>query len=695
LLHDASVTRRNNFLLPSRRYRAEYPLKDWWAVGTMQRVIFGILLAIGPAAEGLSADVGKARNPQAVDWTGPFVGSHFAYAVGSSQYSFAGPGALQSSGSFDLTNPFDAFKGTGSYAIGLSAGYDYMLPSRVVVGLEADVTFPNTISGGAVVSGPAMLKEAVLTSGTLRARIGYAPRSWLFYATGGFAWSRDQSTLGPLDGADGNKASFTRLGTAWGAGAEVALSDGWSARFEYLYTGFGAKDTALAGGTQLVSSDLAVQTARLGFNYRFGNDGRQALQDGLKPLETDWFSLHGQTTYLQQYAAPFRSPYRGPNSLAPNQTRETWDVTLYAGIKPWEGGEFWINPEIDQGFGLSSTLGVAGFPSGEAYKVGAAAPYARIPRAFFRQTFSLGGETKKVDGDINQFAGNQTNDRIVLTVGKFAVTDVFDTNKYAHDPRKDFMNWSVVDTGTFDYAADAWGYTYGAAVEWYKGAWTMRGGVFDLSKVPNSTELDPGFAQFQWVGEIEHRHEIWGKPGKVAVTGFLSRGRMGRFDDAVALAQATNAPVDTALVRRYRSRAGVSVNLEQEITADLGFFARAGIADGSRESYEFTDIDATAAAGLSLSGSSWNRPNDTFGVAGVINGISQARRTYLDAGGLGILVGDGRLPNPGPEEIIESYYSFPVWSWRATLNYQLVVNPAYNRDRGPASIFGVRMRAQF
>ena len=235
MLHDASVTRRNNFLLPSRRYRAEYPLKDWWAVGTMQRVIFGILLAIGPAAEGLSADVGKARNPQAVDWTGPFVGSHFAYAVGSSQYSFAGPGALQSSGSFDLTNPFDAFKGTGSYAIGLSAGYDYMLPSRVVVGLEADVTFPNTISGGAVVSGPAMLKEAVLTSGTLRARIGYAPRSWLFYATGGFAWSRDQSTLGPLDGADGNKASFTRLGTAWGAGAEVALSDGWSARFEYLY----------------------------------------------------------------------------------------------------------------------------------------------------------------------------------------------------------------------------------------------------------------------------------------------------------------------------------------------------------------------------------------------------------------------------------------------------------------------------
>lgn len=170
---------------------------------------------------------------------------------------------------------------------------------------------------------------------------------------------------------------------------------------------------------------------------------------------------------------------------------------------------------------------------------------------------------------------------------------------------------------------------------------------------------------------------------------------MGRFDDAVALAQATGATADTALVRRYQSRAGISVNLEQDITKDLGVFARAGVADGSKESYEFTDVDTTVAAGLSLAGSSWNRPNDTFGFAGVMNGISQARRTYLDAGGLGILVGDGRLPNAGPEKILETYYSFPLWSWRATLDYQLVVNPAYNRDRGPASIFGARVRSQF
>lgn len=662
----------------------------------MKKIFLGIFIAICSAAQSLSADLVQARAPQPFDWTGPFVGSQFTADFGSSNYSLARFGTSISSGTVDLANRFDPFKGTGSYSIGLLAGYNYMLPSRLVFGIEGDMTFPNTISGSAPFTGTgglATFSETVLTSGTLRARIGYAPGAWLFYATGGFAWSYNQTTIGLPNDAGSNQTSFSRVGAALGAGVEVALTNAWSARFEYLHTGFGSK--VIFDGPQSVSSDLTIRTARVGLSYRFGDYARTALHDGLKPLETDWFSLRAQTTYVQQYAAPFRAPYRGTNSLIPNQTRETWDVTFYAGIKPWDGGEFWINPEIDQGFGLSSTLGVAGFPSGEAYKVGSATPYARIPRAFLRQTFNLGGETNKIDGDINQFASIQTNDRIVLTVGKFGVTDVFDGNKYVHDPRKDFMNWSLIDTGTFDYAADAWGYTYGAAIEWYTGAWTVRGGLFDLSRVPNSSELDPRFEQFQWVGEIEHRHEIWGKPGKVAVTGFLSRGRMGRFDDAVALAQATGGPADTASVRSYRSRAGVSFNLEQSVTRDLGIFARAGVADGSVESYEFTDIDRTAAAGFTLSGASWSRPTDFFGLAGVVNGVSNARRAYLDAGGLGILVGDGRLPNSGPEKIIESYYSFPISVWRATLNYQLIANPAFNRDRGPVSVFGARLRAQF
>jgi high affinity Mn2+ porin len=257
------------------------------------------------------------------------------------------------------------------------------------------------------------------------------------------------------------------------------------------------------------------------------------------------------------------------------------------------------------------------------------------------------------------------------------------------------MNWSLVDAGTFDYAADAWGYTYGAAVEWYQGRWTLRGGLFDLSVVPNNTDLDPRFQQFQWLAEIEHRHELWGQPGKVAVTGFLSRGRMGRFEDAIQLAQLTGGAADIAAVRQYTSRRGLAFNLEQQLVPDIGFFARAGVASGGIEPYEFTDIDQTSAAGLLLSGKRWGRPDDTFGVAGIINGISGVHQAFLNAGGLGILVGDGTLPSPGREKIIETFYSFPVFAWRITFDYQFIANPAYNRDRGPVSVIGTRLRAQF
>ncbi|MGA8650963.1 MAG: carbohydrate porin, partial [Xanthobacteraceae bacterium] len=262
------------------------------------------------------------------------------------------------------------------------------------------------------------------------------------------------------------------------------------------------------------------------------------------------------------------------------------------------------------------------FSSATAFKIGSTFPYSRIQRTFVRQTIDLGGETRKVDADFNQFADSQTANRLVITIGKFSVSDVFDTNKYAQNPRKDFMNWALIDAGSFDYAADAWGYTYGAAAEWYQGNWTVRGGLFDLSIVPNNVELDPTFAEFQWIGEIERRYDFWGHPGKIAVTGFLSRGGMGSFANAIALAAITGGPADIAAVRQYQSRGGVAMNLEQEITPDLGVFMRAGWTDGNVEPYEYTDIDRTIAGGVSIAGKQWGRPDDTVGIAGIVNGIS-------------------------------------------------------------------------
>ena len=418
--------------------------------------------------------------------------------------------------------------------------------------------------------------------------------------------------------------------------------------------------------------------------------------DAASAVSEQRFAIHGQFTYVEQQVRGFNAPYAGPNSLTPDQAKETTDFTLYFGARLWRGAEIWISPEIDQGFGLNNTLGVAGFPSGEAYKVGANYPYLRWPRAFVRQVVDTGDEREAVEGVADQLRGSRSLDRWVFTVGKFGVTDIFDTNQYAHDQRSDFLNWAAIDSGSFDYAADAWGFTVGAAAERYLGSWTFRGGVFDLSTVPNSIHLDPGFHEFQMVAEVEKRYPLFGQTGRVLITGYDSRGRMALLDQAVAMGQATGTTPDPALVRQYRSRLGASLDLEQPITSDLGVFARLGKSQGNVETYEFSDIDRSVELGVSLKGMRWHRPDDTFGVAAIDNGISAIREQYLNDGGLGILIGDGKLPHPGAEQIVETYYSVNVISQVfVSLDYQWVKNPGYNTDRGPVSIYAVRVHAQF
>jgi high affinity Mn2+ porin len=415
-----------------------------------------------------------------------------------------------------------------------------------------------------------------------------------------------------------------------------------------------------------------------------------------QPIVAQRSAIHGQFTYVEQQTDSFKAPYAGANSLSPDQGRETTDLTLFLGMRLWSAAEVWINPEIDQGFGLDNTLGVAGFPSGEAYKVGKNQPYFRLPRLFVRDTLDLAGDREAIDPQANQLGGDRSVNRWVFTLGKFSVTDVFDNNQYAHDPRGDFFNWAAVDAGSFDYVADAWGYTVGAAAEWYQGAWTVRAGVFDGSNVPNSVHLEPGLHEFQVDLELEKRHEILEHPGKVMLTAYETRARLGLLDEATQIAQATGNPADIAATRQLRDRVGADINLEQELTQDLGMFARVGKSTGNVEVYDFTDIDRTVSAGLSLKGSRWTRADDTVGVAGIVNGISAARERFLNAGGLGILVGDGQLPHPGPEQILETYYSLGVLQQlHVSLDYQFVKNPAYNRDRGPVSIFAVRVHAQF
>jgi high affinity Mn2+ porin len=635
------------------------------------------------------------------DWSGPYVGAHLGYAGGSSQ---VGTTASTLGSSLNFHKGFSFSKGIGSYLGGFQAGYNYMLPWNLVLGVEGDISFPNTLTGSQQISAPSLgnvsYADTIEYFGSARSRIGYAIHNWLIYGTAGFAWSYDEFALAPVSGvpAGGNVAagintSTRQWRTGWtaGAGVEVALAPHWSTKIEYLFSDLGGNSVSFPAGVARLTSDLTLHEVRLGINYSL-SEASAKWED----LANGRFSVHGQSTFVNQYAPGFHDPYRGTNSFIPKTGRETWDATLYLGARLWPGAELWINPEIDQGFGLSKTLGVAGYPSGEAYKVGNNFPYARIPRMFIRQTIGLSGSMEEVAPSLNQFAAARLSNRLVITAGKFGVPDVFDTNKYAHDPRNDFLNWAIVDTGTFDYAADAWGFTYGTAFEWYQNDWTLRAGVFDLSIVPNSTQLDPGFRQFQLVFEIERRHELWGQSGKLALTGYLSRGRMGRYHDAVQLAAATDTPADIAAVRRYTSRGGFSINVEQQILSDLGLFARGGLATGNIEPYEFTDVDRTIAMGLSMAGTRWGRRDDTVAIAGVINGITSAHQDFLNAGGLGILVGDGKLSNPGAEYIVEAYYKMTMWPGVfGTFDLQHITHPAYNRDRGPVWIPGFRLHAEF
>jgi high affinity Mn2+ porin len=231
--------------------------------------------------------------------------------------------------------------------------------------------------------------------------------------------------------------------------------------------------------------------------------------------------------------------------------------------------------------------------------------------------------------------------------------------------------------------------------EWNQDWWTWRLGLFDLSRVPNQVALVRGFGEYELVTEGEERHTLFGHDGKAKLLLYYNRRRIGSYNDAVALALATHALPNTALVRKPATRPGGALNLEQGLTGDLGGFLRLSLNDASKETYEFTEINRSVALGLSLKGASWGRSDDTVGLAFVNDAISRAAQTYFADGGTGILIGDRRL-NYGTENIVETYYRAKLADWLSGgVDYQFIANPAYNRDRGPVSVPGVRLHAEF
>ncbi len=418
--------------------------------------------------------------------------------------------------------------------------------------------------------------------------------------------------------------------------------------------------------------------------------------DQAEPFQ--YFTYNIQSTYVWQKHPQFSAAYDGASSLQSNQEiGYTLSATAFLGIRPWKGTEIFIDPEVTQGLPFSGLRGLGGMTNGEAQKAGSTEPIAYWSRRFIRQTFSFGGGEIEQEAAFNQFAGTVDKRRLVLTAGVFAATDIFDQNTYAHDPRINFSNWSLMDYGAWEMPADARGYTRGLVLEYYHDDWAFRLGRMLLPIESNGLQLNGNFSQsYSDNLELERGHTLFGQSGRLRMLLFRSQAEMGSWNDALQYAQLNGLTPDVANVRTTQTKSGFGVSLEQSLSQDIGVFARFSKNNGQAEAYSFAQIDQSLSVGLSVKGNKWERPEDTVGLGLAFNSISSAHIDYLNAGGQGFFCGDGQLTAPGKERVFEAFYSMKVHTalW-ATLDYQRVSNPCYNTERGPVNVYSLRLHMEF
>jgi high affinity Mn2+ porin len=407
---------------------------------------------------------------------------------------------------------------------------------------------------------------------------------------------------------------------------------------------------------------------------------------------------HFQATYIYQSKPAFASPYSGPRSLNADRERSyTLTATALLGTRAWRGAELYFDAEAIKGQPLSNVTGLGGLSNGELQKVVEPQIKVYVPRLFLRQTLALGADAEPVESDNNQLAGPVPSERLVLSAGKLSITDIFTRSSYLGDPRTQFLNWSFLTYGAFDYAADLRGYSWGAALEYYRGPWALRAARFEQPKTPNSMTLDHRlFSTYGDEIELEHRHRLGEHQGKLQLLAFRNRATMASYAEALSQAAASGSVPDITTARdRSRVKGGFGVSAEQALGPDVGVFARVAAHDGKTETYAFTDIDRAFTAGGVIKGTRWARADDTVGVGFSRNGISASHRDYLAAGGITVFLGDGRL-NYRAEQIYETYYSIGVAKQLSmALDWQHIRNPGYNADRGPVQIYSLRLHAQF
>jgi high affinity Mn2+ porin len=571
-----------------------------------------------------------------------------------------------SSAAYDL---YPSSKARNSPTFGAQIGYNWQA-GNIVWALESDFNFLNTLPGsqGAYIippediyGGPAFYvlnrKTGATYFSTVRARIGYSVGDALLYLTGGIAngGSRGQANLTIYNNdivqsfdtgfyttpgvlSDTPWSWSSRMKYAFGAGIERRLSHEWSAKLEYLLLNQSLNTQLFDDGN---GNDFISRVRnenhilRFGMNYHFGEENE--LKDGTNPLagngkhdddEPEQYSFHMLSTSVAQGYPKFKAKYDGDKSLpADGQVRGLTQNDLFFGLRLWKGAVFYVDPEVIEGYGIGNSQGSGSFFNSLAQKLGRSAPYLRFQRFFGRQIIGLNGgaadQTENVEGERsellesiqNQVSGKVDKDRITITVGRFAVGDVFDDNIYAHDPTIGFLNFTFNSLGSFDYASDAWGYANGGAAEWKQDWWTVRAGMYQLTKVPNGYDVEQSlFKQYQATVEVEARYEILGQPGEIKLLTYGDKGNFAKFNDVINYAFANNIfPPDVNQVRSRHFKPGGGINIEQQLAENIGFFARASLTDGRYQTTGFTDMDKQFTAGLVFQGNIWDRTDDTVG----------------------------------------------------------------------------------
>jgi high affinity Mn2+ porin len=435
---------------------------------------------------------------------------------------------------------------------------------------------------------------------------------------------------------------------------------------------------------------------------------------GLHDIRDESWNLYGQYTYITSYKPPLHAPYTNaygsPNSLWPQAERGfTATLTFFGALRLWRGAEAYVVPEFIAERAFSTLHGLGGSTENfELQKTGSEAPTLYRSRLYLRQTIDLGGGRVEKTSDPMQLAAIVGKRRLVFTVGNFSALDVFDRNGVVGDLRQTFFNEAFMTHASWDFPADARGYTYGATVELYLDDWALRFGRLAPPANPNSYPVDARlWKTFGDQFEIEHDHTIFGRPGAVRVLAFRNYETIGRFDEAVLAVK--NDPTKNAAActgwnygsGNFRApdlcwKVGVGVNVEQTIADGIGVFGRAMFTPGRAEVDAFDSADRDFSFGVVAKGKLWHRPLDMTGLGFAVTWISDSHARYLALGGIDQFVGDGRLDRYGPEELFEGFYSYNFFKavWLAA-DYQFLVNPAYNADRGPEHVISGRVHAEF